>query len=85
MALVEKMAINMITICPALILAAKRKDRVIGRTEILEDSIRTRNGFNHEGAPPGKSMAINFMGDDIIDDRMRLSHRVRPNENVKIR
>jgi hypothetical protein len=38
---------------PALMLAAKRKDRVSGRTRILVDSIRTRNGFSHVGAPSG--------------------------------
>ena len=43
--------------CPALMLAASRNDRVIGRTRILVVSIRTRNGFSHEGAPPGRSEA----------------------------
>jgi hypothetical protein len=42
-----------ITICPALILAASRNDRVIGRTTIEDVSIKTRNGFNHVGAPSG--------------------------------
>lgn len=77
-----KIAIKIITICPALILAASRKDSVIGRTEILVDSTKTRNGFNQEGAPPGRSIARNFIGIDRIDERIILSHIVRPNESV---
>jgi hypothetical protein len=42
------------TICPAVILAANRNDRVIGRTMILVLSIKTRNGFNQSGAPSGR-------------------------------
>ena len=85
MAPAEKMAINIITMWPALMLAARRKDKVIGRTVILEDSIKTRNGLSQEGAPPGSSMARNFMGAERREERIRLSHKVRPNENVKIR
>lgn len=70
---------------PALILAARRNERVMGRTEILEDSIRTRKGFSQDGAPPGKSMAMNFIGEDKSDEIINLSQSVRPNENVKIR
>jgi hypothetical protein len=39
--------------CPALIFAASRNDKVIGRTIIEDDSISTRNGFNQSGAPSG--------------------------------
>jgi hypothetical protein len=42
------------TICPALILAANRKDSVSGRTVILTVSIKIKNGFNHVGAPSGR-------------------------------
>lgn len=42
------------TMWPALILAAKRNDRVRGRTVILVVSIITRNGFNQSGAPSGR-------------------------------
>jgi len=45
---------NLNTMCPALIFAANRKDRVNGRTEILVVSIKIRNGFSHVGAPSGK-------------------------------
>ena len=40
--------------CPALMLAASRNDRVRGRTRILDVSIRTRNGFSQSGAPSGR-------------------------------
>ena len=73
------------TIWPALILAASRKDRVIGRTIILIDSIITRAGFNHEGAPLGSRLAINVVGDSIKDEKIRLNHIGRPNESVRRR
>lgn len=84
-ALAVKIAIRIITMCPALMLAARRKDSVMGRTENLEDSTTTRNGFSQEGAPPGRSIAINFMGRERAEERIILSQRVRPNENVKRR
>lgn len=84
-ALAEKMAISIITMWPALIFAARRKDKVIGRTEILEDSMRTRNGFSQEGAPPGSRAAINLIGEERREEMIRLSQRVRPNEKVKTR
>ena len=43
---------------PALIFAAKRKDRVAGRTEILIVSTITKNGLSHPGAPLGKKVAV---------------------------
>lgn len=47
---------------PALILAAKRNDRVSGRTVILVVSIMTRNGFSQSGAPSGSRCATVFLG-----------------------
>lgn len=76
---------RVITICPALIFAARRKDRVAGRAEILLDSIATRNGFSQRGAPPGRSMARNFIGLFIKDDIIRLVQPVRPNVRVNKR
>ena len=55
--------ISVSTICPAVILAANRNESVIGRTKILVVSIRTRNGFNHSGAPSGKKCATDFFGE----------------------
>ena len=48
--------------CPALILAASRKERVIGRTKVLSVSIMTRNGFSHIGAPEGSRWAAKEAG-----------------------
>lgn len=56
------MPIRVRTIWPAVILAARRNLKVIGRTEILVVSIRTKNGFNHLGAPPGRREAIQYGG-----------------------
>jgi hypothetical protein len=39
---------------PALMLAARRNDRVIGRTVTLVVSISTKNGLSQSGAPSGK-------------------------------
>lgn len=52
------MPIKPSTMWPALIFAASRNDRVIGRTIILDDSIKTKNGFSQSGAPSGRRWAI---------------------------
>ena len=70
---------------PALILAASRKDRVIGRTNVLTVSIRTRNGFSHAGAPPGRREARAVEVLNLNLDIIRLSHKGRPNLKVKKR
>lgn len=77
--------IRIITRCPALMLAARRKDKVIGRKENLEDSTAVRNGFNHAGAPLGRSEAIKVIGRDKIEERAELNHKVNPKERVKSR
>ena len=77
--------INARTMCPALILAASRNDRVTGRTLILIVSIITRKGFSQSGAPPGKRLAIHFLVSNTIPEIIRDIHRGRPNLNVKIR
>ena len=59
-------------------LAARRNDRVIGRTMIEDDSINTRNGFNQSGAPSGKRWAMVFFGDVVVLDKMSISHIGRP-------
>lgn len=48
--------------CPALILAASRKERVSGRRRFLSVSIRTKKGFSHKGEPAGKRCAKNLVG-----------------------
>ena len=49
------------TIWPALILAASRKERVIGRTVTLIVSMMTRKGLSQSGAPPGRSLATHLL------------------------
>jgi hypothetical protein len=44
-------------IWPAVMLAANRKDRVIGRRIILVVSISTRNGLSQPGEPSGRRCA----------------------------
>ena len=39
--------------CPAIILAAKRTDRVIGRIRLLTTSIKTIKGIKRGGVPRG--------------------------------
>ena len=63
---------------PALMFAASRNESVSGRTMMLVVSMITRNGFSHSGAPSGKRWAIVFFG-------LKLIHRGRPNDRVKIR
>ena len=69
-------------ICPALMLAASRNERVIGRSRILMDSTKAKNGFNQSGAPPGRIPAMNLVGDQMIDEIIRLSHRGIANDIV---
>src|ERR1700733_619036 len=70
---------------PALILAANRNDRVIGRTTTLVDSIITRNGFNQSGAPSGRKWAIDFFKLCVKVDKINLSQIGSPNDMVKIK
>lgn len=71
--------------CPALILAARRKDSVSGRTVMLVVSISTRNGLSHPGAPSGNRWARVDIGFDNKLEIIRLSHNGSPNDRVKIR
>jgi len=50
---IENDDIRVNTICPAVMLAARRNLRVIGRTVILINSTKTRKGFSHIGALSG--------------------------------
>lgn len=71
--------------CPVLILAASRKERVIGRTRILIDSIRTSAGASHLGAPDGSRFAANSFGEFEREDIIKPSQRGNPNDRVSIR
>jgi len=81
----RNVATRVIITWPAVMLAASRNERVIGRTRSLVDSTKTRNGFNQAGAPLGRRDAMHFIGRDESDDRINLSHRVSPNERVNKR
>lgn len=70
---------------PALILAANRKDKVMGRTPVLTVSIITRNGFNQSGAPAGKKCAAKEDGALITAEKISDNHKGKPNESVIIR
>jgi hypothetical protein len=73
------------TICPAVILAASRNDRVIGRTDTLIVSISTKNGFSHSGAPSGRKCAVDFLGLNANVDTIILNHIGSPIVSVKIK
>ena len=73
------------TICPALIFAARRTVRVMGRTRILMDSIRIRAGFSHVGAPLGSRFAVAVFGSFKKPEMIRESHMGMPRVTVKRR
>lgn len=77
--------IRLRTICPAVIFAANRKDKVIGRTIILVDSIITRNGLSHSGAPSGRKWAVDFLGEYENEEISILIHKGNPIVSVIIR
>ena len=73
------------TMWPAVMFAAKRKDRVIGRTKILVVSIITRKGFSHSGAPSGKKCAVDFFAEYLKEEISILIHIGKPIESVSRR
>jgi hypothetical protein len=66
-------------------LAARRNDRVRGRTVILEVSIRTKNGLSQSGAPSGSRCATDAFKFFINLDITILSHIGKPIVKVKIK
>lgn len=70
---------------PAVMFAASRKERVIGRTKILILSIKTRNGLSQSGAPPGKSLAAQDVGACVALERISESHKINPRGRVIMR
>jgi hypothetical protein len=79
------MLISLNTMCPALMLAANRKDKVRGRTEILVVSIRIRNGFSHVGAPSGSRCAIVAFGLNAVLEIIIDIHIGSPSSSVNTR
>jgi len=71
--------------CPAVRLAANRKERVMGRTLILRVSIITKKGFSQFGAPPGRRLAVKDIGAWVALDRIKDNHRGRPRDRVIIK
>lgn len=71
--------------CPALMLAARRKERVIGRTSVLTVSIRIRKGLSQAGAPPGRREARVVGRLNLRLEIIRDSHMGRPKVSVKNR
>jgi len=70
---------------PALIFAANRNDRVIGRTAILTVSIKIRNGFSQAGAPAGRRDANVVKGLNEKLEKIKANQRGRPNLKVNKR
>lgn len=70
---------------PALIFAAKRNDKVKGRTIILVVSIKIKNGFNQSGAPSGKRWATVWERFLNAEDKIKDIHKGKPNDSVKIK
>lgn len=70
---------------PALMFATRRTDRVIGRTEILTVSIKTRNGLNAFGAPDGSRLAASVSGFFIMPDKINDAQNGRAKENATAR
>jgi hypothetical protein len=71
--------------CPAVMFAANRNDRVRGRTSTLVDSINTRNGFNQSGAPSGRKCAVDALGLNLNLEIINLSHMGSPRDRVVIK
>lgn len=68
--------------CPALILATSRIERVIGRTHSLTVSTKTKNGFNAAGAPPGRRLAAADEGLWEAPEIIKESQRGRPKDSL---
>lgn len=79
------MLIRPSTMCPALMLAASRMDRVIGRTIILTVSTKTRNGFRSAGAPAGRRPAAVEDGFRIALEMIKDIHKGTLKDKVMAR
>jgi hypothetical protein len=71
--------------CPAVIFAANRNDRVSGRTNTLVVSINTRNGFSQSGAPSGRKCAVDCLGACMNLEIIILIHSGKPIVRVIIK
>ena len=66
-------------------LAASRKDSVMGRRRILAVSIMMSGGLSHAGAPEGNREAAKYEGELITEETMRASHIGSPRLSVNRR
>jgi hypothetical protein len=70
--------INLRIMCPAVMFAASRKDRVIGRTRILTVSIRIKAGDNQFGVLIGRRRAKVDFGAFEIAEIININHSGSP-------
>lgn len=66
--------------CPALIFAMSRTERVTGRAMILTVSIRTKKGFKAAGAPIGSNAATTDPGAETTPEIIKDNHKGNPRE-----
>lgn len=60
--------------CPIIIFAVSRNPRVIGRTEVLKNSMIEINGASHKGVPKGRNCPKNFDVFDNILEKITVNH-----------
>lgn len=70
--------------CPIIILAVSRNPRVIGRTEVLKNSIIEIKGANHKGVPKGRNCPRNFDNLNVILEIITANHVIQAALNEKI-
>jgi hypothetical protein len=71
--------------CPAIMLAAKRTERVIGRMMLLIISMRTMKGIRGAGVPKGTKCAKKFVMLLANENIMKPNQRGRARERVIVR
>jgi hypothetical protein len=76
--------INVIKMCPAVILAANRIDSVIGRITCLTLSIKTIKCDNDIGVPVGTRCVKNLSKEFLILNRIKQNQKGKANPNVNI-
>lgn len=68
------------TICPAPIFAVSRTERVIGRTNALIVSTKTKKGTKKKGTPTGKKWEKKLTGLQKKLDKSKLIHKGKAKE-----
>jgi hypothetical protein len=70
--------------CPIIIFAVSRKPKVIGRTEVLKNSIIEINGANHRGVPRGRNCPKNLDNLNVILEIITANHVIQAALREKI-